>query len=144
MEIGTALQEMWRAVGVDLHLQQLDMGTITELYREGRFAMRLSIWTDDIADPGEITSYFVYAPVTGAQHSGWHDAAAERLYLASSTELDHARRAADYAQIQALFADGPIVRLYETPYAVLLRRAVHGFLQLPLGNNVFCATWLAP
>ncbi|WP_428375398.1 ABC transporter substrate-binding protein [Lichenicoccus sp.] len=143
IEIGTALQEMWREIGVDLHLQQLDMASITELYRQGRFTMRVSIWTDDIADPSEITSYFVYAPVIGAQHSGWHSPAAERLYLASGNELDHARRAAEYAQIQALFARGPIVRLYETPYAVVLRRAVHGFLQLPLGNNVFCATWLA-
>ncbi len=144
IEIGTALQEMWREIGVDLHLRQLDVATMTELYRNGSFAMRLSFWTDDIADPGEITSYFVYTPVTGAQHTGWHSAEAERLYLASSTELDRTRRAADYAQIQALFARGPIVRLYETPYTVVLRRAVHGFLQLPLGNNVFSATWLVP
>lgn len=143
IEIGTALQEMWREIGVDLHLQQLDMASITALYRAGKYTMRLSIWTDDIADPGEITSYFVYTPVTGAQHSGWHSTDAERLYLASSTELDRGRRAEEYAQIQALYEDGPIVRLYETPYAVLLRRAVHGFLQLPLGNNVFSAAWLA-
>ena len=143
IEIGTALQEMWREIGVDLHLRQLDNATMTDLYRDGGFTMRLSFWTDDIADPEEITSYFVYTPVVGAQHSGWHSAEAERLYLASSTELDHGRRAAEYAQIQALFANGPIVRLYETPYAVVLRRAVHGFLQLPLGNNVFSATWRA-
>ena len=144
IEIGTALQEMWREIGVDLRLQQHDMASMTELYRQGDFTMRLSTWTDDVADPGEITSYFVYTPVTGAQHSGWHSAEAERLYLESRTELDRARRAAEYGRIQALFADGPIVRLYETPYAVVFRRAVHGFRQLPLGNNVFSAAWLAP
>ncbi len=143
IEIGTALQEMWSEVGIDLHLQQLDNASLVDLYRAGHFMMRLSTWTDDVADPGEITSYFVYTPVNGAQHSGWHSAEAERLYVATSTELDPGRRAAEYAQIQALFQAGPIVRLLETPYVVVLRCAVHGFLQLPLGNNVFSGAWLA-
>ncbi|WP_428395858.1 ABC transporter substrate-binding protein [Lichenicoccus sp.] len=143
IEIGTALQQMWSEVGVTVHLRQLDGGTLTDLYRAGAFAMRLSSWTDDIADPDEITSYFVYAPTNGAQHTGWHDAVAEQLYLASGVELDSARRAADYGHIQALFERGPIVRLFETPYAVVLRRRVMGFRQLPLGNNIFTDTWLA-
>ena len=143
IEIGTALQEMWSGIGVELHLRQLDFGTLTDLYRTGAFTMRLSMWTDDIADPEEITSYFVYSPTNGAQHTGWHDAQAEQLYLASETELDPRRRAEEYARIQRRFADGPIVRLFETPYAVVLRRAVIGFRQLPLGNNIFTDTWLA-
>ena len=143
IEIGTALQEMWSAIGVDLHLRQLDFGTLTDIYRSGTFTMRLSMWTDDIADPEEITSYAVYAPTNGAQHTGWHNAQAEQLYLASALELDPRRRAEEYARIQALFEDGPIVRLFETPYAVVLRSNVKGFQQLPLGNNVFTETWLA-
>ena len=143
IEIGTALQEMWSAIGVDLHLRQLDMATQTDLYRQGAFSMLLSSWTDDIADPEELTSYAIYAPTNGAQHSGWRDPAAEALFLQSGRELDPVRRAADYARLQLMFADGPIVRLFETPYAVLLRRDVHGFRQLPLGNNVFDTAWLA-
>ncbi len=143
IEVGTALQQMWSEVGVVLHLRQLDEGTLIDLYRAGAFTTQLSIWTDDIADPEEITSYFVYSPTNGAQHTGWHDAAAEQLYLASGVELDPRRRAAEYARIQALFKNGPIVRLFETPYAVALRRRVMGFRQLPLGNNIFTETWLA-
>ena len=143
IEIGTALQEMWSAIGVEVQLRQLDYGTLTDRYRAGAFAMRISTWTDDIPDPEEITSYFVYSPTNGAQHTGWHDAQAEQLYLASAIELDPRRRAEDYARIQSLFANGPIVRLFETPYVVVLRRGVHGFRQLPLGNNIFTDTWLA-
>ena len=143
METATALQEMWSEIGVNLHLRQLDAGTETDLYRAGAFAMRLSIWTDDVADPEEITSYFVYSPTNGAQHTGWHDAEAERLYLASGTELDPRRRAAEYVRIQTLFANGPVLRLFETPYAVVLRRDIVDFRQLPLGNNIFTSAWLA-
>ncbi len=143
IEIGTALQEMWSAIGVELHLRQLDYGTLTDLYRTGAFTMRLSMWTDDIADPEEVTSYFVYSPTNGAQHTGWHDAQAEQLYRASEVELDPQHRAEEYAGIQRRFANGPIVRLFETPYAVVLRRAVQGFRQLPLGNNIFTDVWLA-
>ena len=144
IEIGTALQEMWSAIGVDLHLRQLDAATQIDLYRQGAFTMTLSSWTDDIADPEELASYAVYSPTNGAQHSGWHDAAAEKLFLTSGTELDPTRREAEYASIQRMFANGPIVRLFETPYAVVLRRSVRGFRQLPLGNNVFDGAWLAP
>ncbi len=143
METATALQEMWSEIGVTLHLRQLDQGTEEQLYLAGAFAMRLSIWTDDVADPEEITSYFVYSPTNGAQHTGWHDAEAEQLYIASGTELDLGRRAAEYARIQTLFADGPVVRLFETPYAVVLRRDIMDFRQLPLGNNIFTGVWLA-
>ena len=143
IEIGTALQEMWSAVGVDLHLRQLDAATQIDLYRKGAFTTSLEAWTDDIADPEELASYAVYNPTNDAQHSGWHDAAAERLFLDASTELDPAKRAADYARIQQIFSNGPVVRLFETPYAVVLRRTVENFRQLPLGNNIFDAAWLA-
>ncbi len=33
--------------------------------------------------------------------------------------------------------------LYETPYPVALNKKVNGFLQIPLGNNIFTKTWLA-
>ena len=61
-EVATAaaMQQMWSAIGVKLTLQQLDNATRTDRYRKGDFQMRLGAWTDDIPDPCEITSYFVY------------------------------------------------------------------------------------
>ncbi len=72
--IATALQQMWSQIGVTLNLQQEDNPTITSQYRAGTFQMRLAAWTDDIADPNEITSYFVYSPNIQALHSGWQNA----------------------------------------------------------------------
>ncbi|WP_445681378.1 ABC transporter substrate-binding protein [Radicibacter daui] len=141
--IGTALQQMWGQIGVKLELQQVDNATLTDQYRKGTFAMRMAAWTDDIADPNEITSYFAYSPTIGALHSGWKNDEVDKLFEASQQELDPAKRADEYKKIQEVFnTTGPIVPLYETPYPVALSKKVHGFLQIPLGNNIFSKTWL--
>jgi peptide/nickel transport system substrate-binding protein len=105
--------------------------------------MRESAWTDDIADPNEIASYFVYSPNISALHSGWKSEEADKLFEQSQQEIDPKKRAAQYARIQEIYnADGPFLPLYETPYPVALSKKVHGFLQIPLGNNIFTKTWI--
>lgn len=142
--ISTALQQMWSQIGVKLELKQVDNATRTDEYRHGKFHMRLSAWTDDIADPSEITSYFAYSPTIGSLHTGWKSEKADKLFEASQSETDPAKRKAEYAEIQKIFnTTGPTVPLYQTPYPVALRDNVHGFLQIPLGNNIFRATWLS-
>lgn len=141
--IGTALQQMWGQIGVKLELQQVDNATRTAQYREGTFSMRVSAWTDDIADPSEITSYFAYSPTIDALHSGWKNEEVDSLFEASQSEVDPVKRQEQYARIQEIFnSEGPIVPLYETPYPVALRDEAKGFNQIPLGNNIFRAAWL--
>ena len=142
--IGTALQQMWQGIGVKLNLQQVDNATRTDLYRKGVFQARLGAWTDDIADPNEITSYYAYSPTIECLHSGWKNDEVDALYVASQSETDPAKRKEQYAKIQEIFnATGPTIPLYETPYPVALAKNVNGFVQIPLGNNIFRATWLA-
>ncbi|WP_413727355.1 ABC transporter substrate-binding protein [Sodalis sp. RH19] len=143
ISIATALQQMWAQVGVKLTITQVDHATETDRYRKGDFGMRLSTWTDDIADPNEITSYFAYSKNIQAVHSGWKNDRVDQLFEQSQQEIDPQKRAADYQQIQAIFnAQGPIVPLYESPYPVALNKTVHGFVQIPLGNNLFAETYL--
>ncbi len=141
--ITTALQQMWAAVGVKLEIKQVDNATRTAQYRAGTFEMRTAAWTDDIADPSEITSYFAYSPTIDALHSGWKNEEADKLFEASQSETDAAKRAEQYARIQDIFnAEGPTLPLFETPYPVALSKKVQGFSQIPLGNNIFRAAWL--
>ncbi|MGI3901845.1 MAG: ABC transporter substrate-binding protein [Janthinobacterium lividum] len=135
--IATALQQMWADVGVTLVIDQVDNATRTARYREGDFSMRLSLWTDDIADPSEGASYFGYFPNIQSQHSGWNDPEFNSLFEASQRELDGTKRAAQYARMQEIYRSGPIVPLYESPYPVVLKKGVQGFVQIPLGNNIF-------
>lgn len=139
----TALQQMWGAIGIDLEIRQVDNASRTEQYRAGTFDMRTGAWTNDISDPSQITSYFAYSPTIDALHSGWRNEEVDRLFEASQKEMDPATRAEQFARIQEIFnASGPTIPLYETPYPVALRDDVHGFLQIPLGSNIFSKTWL--
>ena len=141
--MATALQQMWGQIGIKLDLQQVDNATRTDQYRKGVFTMRLGAWTDDIADPNEITSYFAYSPTIDCIHSGWKNEEADQLFEASQKETDPAKRAEQYARIQEIFnTTGPTVPLYETPYPVALGKKVKGFVQIPLGNNIFAAAYL--
>jgi len=143
INISTTLQQMWAQIGVTLDIQQVDNATRTAKYRAGDFTMRLGAWTDDIADPNEIASYFVYSKNIGALHTSWKNDEVDQLFEQSQQELDPKKRADDYAKIQATYnATGPIVPLYETPYPVALKKSVKGFVQIPLGNNIFSSTYI--
>ena len=134
----TALQQMWAQIGVKLKIEQLDNPTNVARYRAEDFQMRHGGWTDDIADPSEITSYFAHYPSVHSLHSGWENKKVSALYLASQEEVDQTKRRAQYKELQEIYIDeAPILFLYETPYPVVWRKAVTGFVQIPLGNNLF-------
>jgi peptide/nickel transport system substrate-binding protein len=95
-------------------------------------------WTDDIADPSEITGYYAVYGDTEAAHTGFKSDAIEKLFVQSQQETNKAKRAALYKQIQTLYFNAsPTVYLFETPYPVALAKNVKGFIQIPLGNNIF-------
>jgi peptide/nickel transport system substrate-binding protein len=128
---------------VKLNIEQVDNATRTARYRAGDFQMRTSLWTDDIADPSEITSYFAYFPNIESLHGGWQDKAVDKLYEDGQKEADAAKRADMYKTIQKTYLDAaPIVFLYESPYPVALRKNVKGFVQIPLGNNIFSGAYV--
>jgi peptide/nickel transport system substrate-binding protein len=138
MTNATAVQQMWAQVGVKLKIEQVDLATRLARFKANDFQVRGYYWTDDIADPSEATSYYVYSPTNDALHTGWKDARAEDLYLASQKEVNAAKRAEEYKEIQKIFTEStPLIYLYETPYTVAFRKQAKGFVQIPLGNNIF-------
>lgn len=139
----TVLQQMWGAVGIRLKIEQLDTATKTARYRANDFQMRTGAWTDDIADPSEITGYYAVYGATEAAHTGFKSEALETLFDKSQQETNKAKRADLYRQIQTLYFNAsPTVFLYETPYPVALAKNVKGFVQIPLGYNIFEKTSL--
>ena len=65
--------------------------------------MRVSLWTDDINDPSEITSYFAYFPNIESLHSGWQDKGVDELFVKSQQEMDKEKRADMYKTIQKTY-----------------------------------------
>ena len=139
----STIQAMWAQVGVKLNVEYLDNATRTARYRAADFQMRVAAWTDDIADPSEITSYFAYFPNIESLHGGWQDKKVDDLFVQSQKEMDKAKRAEMYKEIQQTYIEAaPIMFLYESPYPVALRKQVKGFNQIPLGNNIFSGAYV--
>lgn len=142
--IATSLQQMWDPLGIKLEIKQMDNASRTALYRKGTFTMRTGGWTNDIADASQITSYYAYSPLIDSRHTSWKNEEVNKLFEASQSEMDVAKRTKQFARIQEIFnSSGPILSMYATPYPVALRNNVHGFFQIPLGNNIFRETWIA-
>jgi peptide/nickel transport system substrate-binding protein len=139
----TALQQMWSQIRVKLKIEQLENATRLARFDAGDYEMRTSLWTNDINDPSEITSYFCYYPVVQCNHSGFRDPVIEKLFLASQQEMDPKKRAAQYKEIQERYlAAAPIVFLLEVPYPVGMLKRAHGFVQIPLGDNIFVGVYV--
>ena len=132
------------AVGVKLKIEQVDNATRTARYRAGDFQMRTSLWTDDIADPSEITSYFAYFPNIESLHSGLQDKTIDELFGSRQKEIGHGQAGRPCtSEIQEIYMKAaPILFLYQSPYPVALRKNVKGFVQIPLGNNIFSGAYL--
>ena len=137
------LQQLWQQVGVTLKVESLEAATRLARYTAADFQMLTSLWTNDINDPSEITSLFAYYPTRQNLRTGWKDDREDQLFLMSQEQLDPAKRAAEYKEIQEIYAAAaPIVFGIEVPYPVAMRKTVHDFVQIPLGNNIFLNTWL--
>ena len=136
------MQQFWAQVGVKLKPETLDAATRLARYNAADFQMRTSLWTNDINDPNEITSIFAYYPTRQNNRSGWQDKRIDELFEQSQEELDPAKRAAQYKEIQERYAAAsPIIFAMEVPYPVAMSKKVHDFVQIPLGNNIFVDTW---
>ncbi|MCB8882568.1 ABC transporter substrate-binding protein [Acidisoma cellulosilytica] len=134
----TLVQQMWSALGVKLKIQQMDETTLDNHRNASNFQVLSAYWTNDIADPNEMTDYSAYYPNIKSAYSGWNNPTVNKLFEQSQTELDPAKRAAEYKQIQQIYvAEAPEFFMYETPFAVATRKNVVGFQQSPLGNDIF-------
>lgn len=134
----TIVQQMWAQVGVRMNIETLDGASRTQRSNSEDFQCRVQFWTNDIADPSEIASYVAYNPNVHALHSGYNNPDVNKLYEQSLTESDPAKRADEYKRMQELYnPTGPMIYLYETPFPVAFNDRTKGFVQTPLGDNLF-------
>jgi peptide/nickel transport system substrate-binding protein len=138
-----AVQQMWAQVGVKLNIEQLDGATRIARWVANDFQLRFFGATDDVGDPTEAGSIAAYYPHNECRHSGWQDKRSDELFLQSDQEPDPAKRAAEYKDMQEMLnAAAPYLFLYEAPYPTAFRKNAKGFIQTPLGTNVFELAYL--
>jgi len=136
--IFAALQQMWAPLGIDLVVEQVDGATRGAKNRSGEFDIHTYGWVDDVNDPSQVTGWLGYSPVRSAVGTGWESAKFNELFEASGKEMDQVARAQQYAEMQDIYAEAaPLLFMYETPFAVAISTAVDGYVQTPLGANIF-------
>ena len=142
--IATALQQMW---GADRHQARRCSNSTTppapHATATATFTMRVSApGPTTFADPNEITSYFVYSPTIDALHSGWKSDEADKLFE-SVAEGDRRRPSAPSnmrGSRRSINAERPdLSRSTRRPIRWRCSKKVKGFMQIPLGNNIFGA-----
>jgi peptide/nickel transport system substrate-binding protein len=137
-QMATMVQEQLAAVGISVNIEQLEAGTHNSLRRDLKLKMFFGGWTNDIPDPSQQAGYYCVLSMANSVHTGWQNTRAEELATGAAVEMDPAKRAEMYAELQQIYADdSPTVPIYYSPFAVAMKQNISGFAQTPLGNYRF-------
>jgi len=135
LQLATALKEMWAKIGIDLDIQQLEQAIVTDNYRNNKFEIYATGWTNDIIDPDELVSYAILPEQVQNYHTGWTNQEAIDLANKGRTELKDDERRKIYYRIQEIhMQDAPFVYLYVVPYIDVVKKTVQGFFHNPMGQ----------
>jgi len=136
--IFAALQQMWGELGIELVVEQVDGATRGAKNRSGEFDIHTYGWVNDVNDPSQVVGWLGYTPTANAVGTGWENPEFNTLFEEAANEMDPEARKAKFAKMQEIYAEAaPLLFMYETPFAVALGTAVEGYVQTPLGNNIF-------
>jgi ABC-type transport system substrate-binding protein len=113
--LASALQEQWRAVGVDLELKAMEIATLFSDLTQGNFQVSTLRWIGVNSDPEFFE--FVFSskriPPTGANRGRYRNAALDGLMDEARNETDMEKRKKIFSTIQKDVAeDAPYVSLW--------------------------------
>ncbi len=123
-------------IGINVDIKTYELLTAYGKEDGGNSQMGQRYWTNDIIDPDEVTTFGV-DPDGGANafSSYWSDPTATKLVRQARAELDPAKRAQMYQQVQQIVYDQtPYLVLDYSPYRYAAGKWVQGFHATPLGN----------
>ena len=141
----TIIQQQLKPLGIKVTLNQLDDAAFHTAFEAFNYQAMINGATNDISDPDEMASFQVDVK-NGGSHSFWtyyDNPSAIALTHQAETEFDDAKRAALYAQIQAIVAqDAPYIPLDYPPNIYAWSPQLHGFAVNPGGAYRLEDVWL--
>jgi len=124
--IAEALQQQWRAVGIQTRLVNQEFATLLDARRTGDFQLLRSGWVADYDDP--ISFLALFTKDSTQNFTGWSDPAYDRaLYEAARTPDRAARHALLRSAETRLLEAAPILPLYVNTHVYLLHPSVKGW-----------------
>lgn len=141
--IAEALQQQWRAAGIQTRLVNQEFATLLDARRAGDFQLLRSGWVADYDDP--ISFLALFTKDSAQNFTGWSDPAYDRaLYEAARTGDTSKRHALLRDAETRLLEAAPILPLYVNTHVYLLHPAVQGWYPTPLDRHPLKAVSLAP
>jgi peptide/nickel transport system substrate-binding protein len=142
----TIIQQQLKPLNIKVTLNQLDNAAYTAAFEAFNYQAMINGATNDISDPDEMASFQVDVK-NGGSHSFWtyyDNPKAIALVHQAETEFNNAKRAALYAQIQAIVAqDAPFIALDYPPNIYAWTPRLRGFAVNPGGAYRLEDVWLA-
>lgn len=143
LAVATAIKDMWSQINVNVDILQLDQAVARDNYRNSKFEINATGWTNDIIDPDELVSYAILPEQTENYKTGWVNQQAIDLANQGRATTDDAARRKIYYQIQQIHKDdAPFVYLWVQPYIDVLSTKIKGFFHNPMGQYDFRNTSL--
>jgi oligopeptide transport system substrate-binding protein len=135
-----AIQADWRAVGVEVTLQQNEGAVAFAAYRARDFEVGSMSWIGDFNDP--LTFLGLFKSDTGGQNYGdYKNPAYDALLAAADQEADAVRRAELLARAeQIMLDDEAIIPMYFVVNRALVNPRVTGWIENPPG--IHRSRWL--
>ena len=146
VDAATVIQSELEPLNIDVSIRSLDDAAYTKAFTSFNYEAMINFAVNDISDPAEMASFQVDVE-NGGSHSFWtyyDDPTAIALVREAEAELESARRAALYAQIQAIVAqDAPYIALDYPPNIYAWLPKLHGFAVNPGGAYRLEDVWLS-
>lgn len=129
--VAEAIQEMWREIGLNVELQQVDFPQHLAQVRQGGLAMWRTSWIGDYPDPENFLALFISENQAPAGPNTTHLVTEEldALYSrALSPNLSASERGSLYNEMEEIIIDeAPWIFLYHDVLMRLTQPNVHGF-----------------
>jgi oligopeptide transport system substrate-binding protein len=139
--IAEAVQQMWRRLGVQVEINNMEMSSIFAKRRALDYSVLRSEWVADFADPKSFLD--VFRGGSSNNHTGWASLRYDALLHAADRAAGPAERRADMQQAEAVLLDElPIIPIYYFTTVRLVHPAVRGWNPLPLDRHPYKHVWL--
>jgi len=135
LETAVILKQEVAPLGIKINIKQMDPTTLFNDQQMGKYHFTGNLWTNDIPDPDELTSFAIdYTQGANAFYTNYNNSRLNDLSHQAEQTNDNGTRQRLYYQIQQIWAqDVPFMALYYSPFVNAISTRVKGFHENPLG-----------
>ena len=139
--IAEAVQQMWRQLGVQVEINNMEMSSIFAKRRALDYSVLRSEWVADFADAKSFLD--VFRGGSNNNHTGWANLQYDALLHAADHASDPVARRASMQQAESVLLDElPIIPVYYFTTVRLVHPSVRGWNPLPLDRHPYKYVWL--